>query len=776
MRILQVVPLVDDAGTYSGHLTAALGQCRELRRRGHDAALVAGWRGSSVVPTQLEGVPAHLFPARVGLGGFSIALTSWLRREAEQIDLAHLHLARSAIPVRAAATLRCAGVAYVAQTHGTAGWSPTSSPSSRSSDRLGVLRTLRRASHRLTTDPGEYPMIAAATGSETDLTLLRQGIWPSAPYARRPLNHGTLDVLTVTDTFHTAAMMTFARVAASLSDSGVDARFCVVGPPGGRRQELLDFIAAHPHLHGRLQYEGGLSHERTLDRIRRADLYVAPASESLPPPALLEALAIGIPTICTTAFAFADTLRSRRGSLVVDPTESALAAGVRSLAGDPGARAELATRGKLAAAHAFDIAETVDELLAVYESVMDRSRTAPPRRAAVTAPDHTDITLDDDPSGPGLEPGLDALTAGQQPSDLLWVTTEVTAYRLALWREIGRTGRLTIALVDRTRANTRLQVQSPREPFQVILLDAGGEAGSGTAVSATLRSQLRRRPDAVVIDGQQSSAFAHATRWARRYGVPVVASYGGESDRSVTIGNAVAEGQQQLLHQADAVLVSEPHDEDQLRRLGVPAERITVAARVPDQQPRLLAPSGPSPAGVVDLRGHHYLFLGPADHPGLPELVEAFATLRAPEDRLTVAGQSSPTGALPRLVRTLELGSCVQLRGPSDDKARAALLGRAHTLVLLGLGQPPGPTTPPPAELLDEALDEARAAGVHVVVSDCGDGASAIGLSTVFLARPTPRSLTEAMIMSRERWTGRHRTTARYVDLADSPALGSTRV
>ena len=85
MRILHVVTLVDDASSYGGPLTVAVNQCRELRRRGHDARILAGWSGRGTPPDELEGVPAQLFPVRSVVPGmrfsglFSPALVAWLR-------------------------------------------------------------------------------------------------------------------------------------------------------------------------------------------------------------------------------------------------------------------------------------------------------------------------------------------------------------------------------------------------------------------------------------------------------------------------------------------------------------------------------------------------------------------------------------------------------------------------------------------------------------------------------------------------------------------------
>src|SRR4051812_45446721 len=124
MRILHVVTLVDDRSSYGGPLTVAVNQCRELRRLGHDARILAGWAGLGNPPIELEGVPAHLFRVRSVVPGMrfsgllSLSMLTWLHRNATTFDVAHLHAARDLVPLAAGTLLRKAGVPYATQTHG----------------------------------------------------------------------------------------------------------------------------------------------------------------------------------------------------------------------------------------------------------------------------------------------------------------------------------------------------------------------------------------------------------------------------------------------------------------------------------------------------------------------------------------------------------------------------------------------------------------------------------------------------------------------------------
>src|SRR5262245_41589219 len=85
---------------------------------------MAGWQGTGVPPTEIEGVPVKLFPVRSFVPGFrhaglySTSMHRWLRRVAAEFDVVHVHLARDLVPMAAARRLLRRGVPLVAQTHG----------------------------------------------------------------------------------------------------------------------------------------------------------------------------------------------------------------------------------------------------------------------------------------------------------------------------------------------------------------------------------------------------------------------------------------------------------------------------------------------------------------------------------------------------------------------------------------------------------------------------------------------------------------------------------
>ena len=366
MRILHVVTLVDDSSSYGGPLTVAINQCTELIRRGHDARILAGWRGEGQPPKHLENVPAYLFPVHPVLPGlrfsslFSIPMTYWLYRSARAFDVAHIHAARDLVPLVAAAQLRRAGVPYTTQTHGMV--NPDQRRTARVLDRFATLPVLRAAGTRFVlTDAEEDAVIDLLDGS-APVTRLANGI---ALPAQRNVPDGLLDVLFLARLHPRKHVLDFARAALTLLGEGINARFSVCGPDDGDLPALAALIErAQPGR--RLRYEGPLPHEDAMKRLREAAVFVLPSVDEPFPMTLLEALANGVPSICTSSCGLADDLRRERAALVIEPGERSLTTALRQLIADPQLRDDLAARAVEVADRSYSVAAVGDVLLRTY--------------------------------------------------------------------------------------------------------------------------------------------------------------------------------------------------------------------------------------------------------------------------------------------------------------------------------------------------------------------------------------------------------------------------
>jgi glycosyltransferase involved in cell wall biosynthesis len=370
MRVIHVVTLVDGASSYGGPLTVAVNQCRELRRRGHDARLLAGWRGGDRVPSELEGVPAYLFRVRQAVPGMrfsglvSVAMATWLRRNAATYDVAHLHLARDLVPLGAGLVLHRAGVPYVTQTHGMV--LPDRRPHAKLIDRLATLGVLRRAKARFVLTDAEQAAVDELLACPGSTDRLPNGVEVS-PHHRTPRQ--PLDVLFMARLHPRKRVMDFALAAEALIAEGCDATFSVVGADDGDLSRLVQFMAARPELQGQLRYEGALPHDEAMARLAESAVFVLPSVDEPFPMTLLEALAGGVPSVCTTSCGVATALAERGAAVVVPPDTLALTEAIRSLLASPSRRASLSAAARTAAASLFAPDVVTDRLLAAYGSL-----------------------------------------------------------------------------------------------------------------------------------------------------------------------------------------------------------------------------------------------------------------------------------------------------------------------------------------------------------------------------------------------------------------------
>lgn len=124
MRVLHVIPSVDERS--GGPATAIVPMCRALQQQGIQVTLIstdAGIRdhpSSKTITADLKGVPALLFPSQLGESfKYSRPLSSWLRANIREFDLAHIHAVFNHSSVTAAHACRKAGVPYVVRPLGT---------------------------------------------------------------------------------------------------------------------------------------------------------------------------------------------------------------------------------------------------------------------------------------------------------------------------------------------------------------------------------------------------------------------------------------------------------------------------------------------------------------------------------------------------------------------------------------------------------------------------------------------------------------------------------
>lgn len=152
------------------------------------------------------------------------------------------------------------------------------------------------------------------------------------------------------------------------------------------------------------------------------------------------------------------------------------------------------------------------------------------------------------------------------------------------------------------------------------------------------------------------------------------------------------------------VALAEPMREQIVGELGVAPERVIAIPDPALHDDEVAAPPLPRPD---DTEGRRFLAVSRlAKQKNLPLMLEAFARIAEPGDRLDIAGEGAWRGHLERQIRELGLGASVTLLGHVADIR--PLLDKAHALVMSS-----------DYEGVPAVVPEALAAGRPVATTDC---------------------------------------------------------
>lgn len=342
------------------------------------------------------------------------------------------------------------------------------------------------------------------------------------------------------------------------------------------------------------------------------------------------------------------------------------------------------------------------------------------------------------------------MTESRRPRrlDVLWVSNIATPYRAPFWDALGERLHLGVAVMADSEHNRQWEVDLDGRDFEVIRCRARPiyrtDDNTVYAPSWRLLAAVTARPRAIVIDGWESPAYIAAKLWARVLGVPVFASYRTSGSHRFTSG-PVAAVRAWFLRSCRAVLTGGVASTADVTAMGIPRQRVVEGFNTVDVD-RFVQ-------GAADARrrtpgtgtGHRFLYVGMLiQRKNVGGLIDAFATIREAGDTLTIVGTGPLAAELRAQVHALGLGEAVHFRGHLDGDALTTAYGQADTFVLSST-----------AEVWGLVVNEALAAGLHVVVSDVAGVAPSIkGMPAVFLVPPTPAGMARGMVASRTSWTG----------------------
>jgi glycosyltransferase involved in cell wall biosynthesis len=371
MRILQVVTLISPDGAYGGPARVALNQSAELIEQGHEVTVASTTRGYRVMPTVLDGVPVKLFPARTlvpgtGFAGMgSPAMTAWFRRNRKSFDIVHIHLARELAVLPMAVAARRYKLPYVLQTHGMV--VPSKHPFAPPLDALWTRKVLRDAGVVFYLTPGERDELLEVAGPFLRLAQLGNGV-PDYPAAAQ--DPGLPEVLFAARMHPRKRPIAFVEMAKALLNSGIDARFALVGPDEGEGAALREALKGD----SRISWEGALPPAAVPGRMASASLYVLPSVREPYPMSVLEAMSVGLPVIVSSDCGLAQLVERTDSGLVTDPKVPALATAVESILADPTLARAMGERGRNTVRSEFGMRAIGDRLVNAYTDVIESNR------------------------------------------------------------------------------------------------------------------------------------------------------------------------------------------------------------------------------------------------------------------------------------------------------------------------------------------------------------------------------------------------------------------
>jgi len=367
MKILHLVTLVSRDGAYGGPLRVALNQASELRARGHDVHLAAAWRGEWPPPQAVEKVPAHLFKARslVPAKGFSglvsPGLVRWLSRHVSGYDVVHVHAGRDLVSLGSLAVARLRTRPYVTQTHGMV--QPDSRVPTRVIDLVLARRLLRSARTRFVLTEAEEIGLAEVLGGAASLERLVNGV---PEVGARPAS-ASREVLFCARMQQRKRPVSFVEVADRLHQRGVLATFALVGPDEGELAAVQHSITDRG-LSSIVRYEGALDYGEVLARMSRTGVYVLPSVHEPFPMSLLEALSLGVPSVCTDTCGVAAVLRDAGAAIVTDGSIEAMANAVESILENSSVRSALSSSARQVVHEQFSMRAVGDQLELAYRA------------------------------------------------------------------------------------------------------------------------------------------------------------------------------------------------------------------------------------------------------------------------------------------------------------------------------------------------------------------------------------------------------------------------
>jgi glycosyltransferase involved in cell wall biosynthesis len=377
ISILHIVPYAGAGGLYGGPARGTFKQAAAATRARNKADVLS--LGSETVAESRGDVRYHqyrahrlpLWPRFAGL--YSVGAIWWAWKNARSYDVIHIHTGRELWVQVVMRGLRWRGVPFVWQTHGML--SPRASVFIRAYDTVLTKPALRAAARVLSLTAYEDRDIRRVW-SGVALERLTNAI--EDPVAQAPATSwsGVLRVVFISRLHPRKRVLDLARAVLDLRVEGRAVTLAVFGPDEGDLAGLT-WLMGEDH-EGAISYGGPLDYEDVRAVLSGYDLLALPSVLEPFPNIVLEAMATGIPTLCTNQCGIAADISANNAGLVIEPGVKPIRDALDGVMNDPGCLADYGVRGLQLVKDRFDVPSLWRDLDRIYrECVGARVRQTP---------------------------------------------------------------------------------------------------------------------------------------------------------------------------------------------------------------------------------------------------------------------------------------------------------------------------------------------------------------------------------------------------------------
>lgn len=373
MRILVGITAFLPSSIYGGPATVAFNHARELVVRGHEVTIVTSdvmsfrperhYNDSIVF---IDGVEVRYFPTYIAAPKFpfliSRKLNAWVRGALPNFDVVHVHFARDWIPLSITREALLAGKRVFLQPHGML--------SRRNGvrtllDHLIISRLLKEAEGVLVLQSVDEDIVHGIAPAANCLRI-PNGIQIRNVRTRwDPRNLDRKTALYLARLHPHKRPLDFIEAAKILELRGSEYHFRIVGPDEGELGNALEKVKANG-MNDVVTFVGPVDANDALEEFSSASVYVLPSINEQFPMSVLEAMAVGIPTIVTDGVYIKDMLLEHEAAVVVSSNPESIAEAIEKVIEDKAFAMKLSMNARRMVESELTLEAVVDRLEEIY--------------------------------------------------------------------------------------------------------------------------------------------------------------------------------------------------------------------------------------------------------------------------------------------------------------------------------------------------------------------------------------------------------------------------